>query len=135
MPEVNITAQNATPKDELAHKVGIKGDIKEKPLLMIMMEAFMAGEVSQAAAASKKGPETMLSAAPAQNQMDPLIDQRQKPVTQQKAPETAHHLDKARDLLDEVQHEEKQGFNLGGALGGGAQKQPHQEENKRAEVP
>lgn len=47
MPEVNLNQQTASSKDELAQKVGL-GQRAEphKPLLMQVVEGFIAGEKS-----------------------------------------------------------------------------------------
>ena len=91
-PEVNIRPENEMKRDEITKKAGLKAEVKDKPLLVQLLENYLAGSRAQD---------------------EPVNTKKKAPEHSFEENQPAQHIDRAKELLRDVQREEEKGFALG----------------------
>jgi len=106
-PEVNIRPENAMKREEISQKSGLNSEVKDKPLLVQLLENYLAGGKGEA-----QGEKSALGS------IEPLHEiKKASPRVAESQP--IQHIDKANELLDDLHQEEEKGY----AINSGSKKQ------------
>ena len=112
LPEVNLNHQSAMSKEELTRRSGLSQHAESKPILMQLLETFLAGGSSGAQAPAPAASKNSQNASPVQARVEPAPEKPQS-LSQAQPPKRKEEVVSKRDSPDFFSGDKQKSANAG----------------------